>query len=182
MTKAGVRKYIFDLRADMDKDVKKIKDEKIYSSLIGSQHFNEAKCIFAFVSFQNEVNTHKFIDYALKQGKTLAVPLVISKERGMAAVVIDSLKELRPNKMGILEPENYEGKILNPNEIDLMIVPGLAFEKSGGRIGYGGGFYDRYIPKLKKDAVKIGVAYDFQILDSIPMYEHDMKVDYVITA
>lgn len=181
MNKAGVREYILGLRADLEENNKKLWDEKIFSLLVEAPSVKKAKNVFIYVSFQKEVDTHSLINYFLAQGKTVAVPLVISKEKGMIAIIIDGISQLTPNKMGILEPVYDENRILQPKDIDLLIVPGLAFDKNGGRIGYGGGFYDRYMAKVKENVPRIAVAYDFQILDFIPMEKHDMKVDYVIT-
>ncbi|HID0825153.1 TPA: 5-formyltetrahydrofolate cyclo-ligase, partial [Clostridium botulinum] len=79
----------------------------------------------------------------------------------------------------ILEPKNFKN-IVDSKEIDLAILPGLAFDNKGGRLGYGGGFYDRFIPKLKKEVSKIALAYDFQILKEVPKDAHDVLVDDII--
>ena len=96
----------------------------------------------------------------------------------MDFIKINSLEDLEENKMGILEPKDNFNK--KPDKIDLMILPGLAFHLNGGRIGYGGRYYDRYLMD-RNEVLKISLCYEVQIIDKIPMEEHDIEYDYLIT-
>jgi 5-formyltetrahydrofolate cyclo-ligase len=102
----------------------------------------------------------------------------------MDAVEIMSLDNLVESDYGILEPSIKEPHI-DPNELDLIVVPGVAFDKQGGRVGYGAGFYDRYFNKISKDnierIIKLALAYEFQTLDKVPMNDQDIPVDCIIT-
>lgn len=102
----------------------------------------------------------------------------------MDAVEITSLDNLIESSYGILEP-SIEENFITPNELDLIVVPGVAFDKNRGRIGYGAGFYDRYFKKINEEnikrIVKLALAYDFQVLDKVPMDERDVPVDHIIT-
>lgn len=155
-------------------------DEDIFNAVTNSSLYNEAKCIFIFVSYKTEVNTHEIIKHALSKGKRVCVPKVLSKSEGMYAVEIKKFDDLKSGKYGILEPESFQNQI-NEEEIDLALIPGVAFDKNGGRMGYGAAFYDRFLVKLKRDTPKIALAYEMQIVDYIPMNEWDVKVDGIIT-
>lgn len=98
----------------------------------------------------------------------------------MKALKIDSLKDLQLSNYGILEPEETAEEIMI-NHMDLAIVPGVAFDPKGGRVGYGGGFYDRFFSNLQVKIKKIALAYEFQILDRVPIEEHDISIDAIIT-
>ena len=98
----------------------------------------------------------------------------------MEAVKIVDLTNLKEDKYGILEPTK-DIEAMNKNELDLVIMPGLAFDTNGGRLGYGGGYYDKYLQKIAGNLSKVALAYDFQIVQEVPKEEHDIKVDYIIT-
>ncbi len=177
-SKEDIRKYIFSQRKRLVFDEKKKMDELIYNSVINNRIFVNASVVFIYVSFNNEVDTHRIIEYALRLGKRVCVPRVINKQSGMKALFINSLSELVVSKFGILEPKDSENSSL-PNEIDIAIIPGLAFDRIGGRIGYGGGFYDRFFSCGV--CKKIALAYEFQMLKAIPMEKYDVLIDGVIT-
>jgi 5-formyltetrahydrofolate cyclo-ligase len=86
-----------------------------------------------------------------------------------------------PGVFGILEPRKESARIFNPEEIDLVIVPGVAFDEHRNRIGFGAGFYDRFLESVRPSCAKIGIAFEFQIYDEVPVEEHDIPLDLVIT-
>lgn len=178
--KKELRKVILEKRDSIDLSERAKYDENIFNSVINSHLYSEAKCIFVFVSYKTEVNTHEIIKHALSKGKRVCVPKVLSKSEGMYAVEINKFDDLKSGKYGILEPESFQNQI-KEEEIDLALVPGVAFDNNGGRMGYGAGFYDRFLVKLKKDTPKIAIGYAMQIVDYIPMNEWDVKVDGIIT-
>lgn len=178
--KDNIRSLIKEKRNALTEEEKRVKDEKIFTKIINSDYYKNSNVIFVYVSFKGEVDTHKLIKYSLNIGKTICVPKVISKKEGMEAIIINSFDELNPGKYNILEPKDSCKKI-DTNRIELILMPGVAFDKNGGRIGYGGGFYDRFLNKIDSKIPKIALAYDFQILKSIPCEEHDIKVDGIIT-
>ncbi len=129
-----------------------------------------------FVSFGSEVYTHEMIKEALKN-KVVVVPKL--KNNSFLPYRIDDFNELNfKNKYNILEPENYNKKI-DKNKIDLVVVPGIAFDKKGHRIGYGKGYYDVFLSDMK--SAKIGLAFNIQIVDALPIEEHDVKLNKVVT-
>ena len=128
-----------------------------------------------FVSFNSEVDTHDMIRNALKN-KTIIIPKVAHHEIEPSFII--DFDNLIPGKFGILEP--IETMKIAYKNIDLILVPGIAFDKEGHRIGYGFGYYDKFLKKVPK-AIKIGLAFDFQIVDKIPREMHDVPVDLIVT-
>lgn len=152
------------------------KSSLIKGNLFNLEHYKTSKTVMFFVSFNSEVNTHDMIKEALKN-KIVIVPKIINKEIEPSVIIdIDSL--LPSERFGILEPIEVM-KIAYKN-IDLVLVPGIVFDKEGHRIGYGFGYYDKFLKKVPK-AIKIGLAFDFQVIDKIPREMHDVSVDMIVT-
>lgn len=179
-SKDEIRKFIEKRRDGLDDTIKKSMDNRIFNLIIGHNLFKDASVIFTYVSFKGEVNTHNIINYALKEGKTICVPKIIDKSKGMALFKIEDLSSLSPEYCGILEPQVNLGT-LSIDCVDLIIVPGLAFDMRGGRIGYGGGFYDRLLASSSADVSKVALAYEFQVFDKIPTDKWDKGVDMIMT-
>ena len=179
-----LRKEILTKRNNIDVVEKEEMDKKILNKFYESKYYRESKNIFIYISYDSEINTKEIINKALIDNKKIYVPRTEFKTRLMDAVEITSLENLIESEYGILEPSIYEPHI-EPNELDLIVVPGVGFDRNGGRMGYGAGFYDRYFKKISKDKmqkiVKLALAYDFQILEDVPMNEQDVPVNYIIT-
>ena len=180
LTKKDLRNLVYKKRKELDKDIKSDWDLTIFKKLLENEAYKNAAVIFAYVSFGGEVDTINFIKKALSDGKTICVPKVISKKEGMEAYKITNLNDLEKGYYGIPEPKNH-CQLINPSDINLIIMPGVAFDKANGRIGYGGGFYDRYLKRVTSRTRKIALAHTFQVFDSIPTNEFDEKVDFIIT-
>lgn len=178
--KNEIRKYIKEKRKNLNKNDKEILDSKIFNKLINSEEYCTCNNIFLYVSFNGEVDTYRIINHALKNNKSVYVPKVVSKEYGMKAVRIKGFNELKKGAYGILEPKDFCDAVFE-KDIDLILIPGVAFDLKGARVGYGGGFYDRFLCKVSPKAKKIALAYDFQILDKVPKEEHDVIIDKIIT-
>lgn len=173
--KDNLRKVILAKRASLSPAEIKNKSDEIRKRLFSLREFKEAEVVMFFVSYRSEVNTHKMISQALK-GKIVAVPKTSS--RSMVPSIITSMKELSPNKKGILEPKKI--RKIGLKDIDVVIVPGIAFDKKCHRLGYGRGYYDKFLKKVP-NAVKIGLAFDLQIVKDMPHEKHDIPVNKVIT-
>lgn len=180
-SKAFYRDYVKEQREKLAEYDKKKNDSIIYSKLVKSDEYKRANCIFIYVSYKNEVETHNIITTALEDGKIVCVPKIISLKEGMKAVKILGFNDLKVSKYGILEPALFVDNIIKPEQIDLVYLPGVAFDLKGGRIGYGGGFYDRFLSNLSKNTPRVALAYSFQIFDQVPMDEFDEHIDEVIT-
>lgn len=182
--KKVLRKEILTKRKNLDTAEKENMDKKILDRFFESKYYKEAKKIFIYISYDSEIDTIKIIDKAFKDGKKIYVPRTEFESRLMDAVEITSFDNLIKSSYGILEP-SINTPYINPNELDLIVVPGVAFDRKGGRMGYGAGFYDRYFKKINKDNIeritKLALAYDFQVLKEVPMSAQDVPVDYIIT-
>lgn len=176
--KKELRKEIIKKRDELDYTEKTIKDKKIIEKLKDTKEYKEAKGIFVYIGFGSEINTKILIEDALEDGKEVCVPKVIKKD--MVFIKINSLENLVTSSYGILEPVGDKNNF-NVDNLGLIIMPGLAFDKQGNRLGYGGGYYDKFLSNNKINVKKIALAYDFQILDKVPSEEHDIKVDSIIT-
>lgn len=179
MDKKDLRNKILEIRDNIiDRSEK---DKKILERLVNSDVFKNSKNIFIYVSYSSEVNTKEIINIALKLNKNIYVPKVIKSERKMNAVQINDIKNLKSGVWGILEPESDEG-LKELDIIDLIIMPGVVFDEIGNRIGYGGGYYDKFLSNIKANGYKVAIAYKEQLADLINVVEeHDIKYDMLIT-
>lgn len=178
--KVYIRKSVIEKRDSITIDIKKEWDECILKKLIDSKSYKDSLVLFTFVSFGSEVDTHKIISYALNDGKIVYVPKIKSKDKGIEIFRINTLSDLKPGYFNILEPlENCP--VGNIKDIDLILIPGIAFDRNGGRIGYGAGFYDRFLTNINSAVPKLALAYQFQILGEVPMTELDVKVGGIIS-
>jgi len=174
MNKDDLRKEILEKRNDLSKEEVVSKSDIIISKLKCSPEYKSAKVILFYVSKDNEVNTHGLIKEASADKKVL-VPKVRGQD--IDCCKIKSLTELSKGNYDILEPKVCE--LVDFETIDLVIVPGVAFDRSGNRIGFGKGYYDNLLRKVS--CKKVALAYSFQIVDSIESDEWDIKVDLVIS-
>ena len=173
--KNQLKESILEKRNSLTKEERIGKSRKIQDNLFNLEQYKKFKTIMFFVSFNSEVNTHEMIKNALGN-KTTVVPKVEQHE--IEPSVIIDFDNLMPSKLGILEP--IEAMKIAYKHIDLVLVPGIAFDMEGHRIGYGYGYYDKFLKKVPK-AVKIGLCFDFQVVDKVPREEHDVPVDLVVT-
>ena len=174
--KNQIKESLLEKRDSLSKQDIIEKSKKIEEKLFNTEQYKKSRTIMFFVSFSSEVNTHDMIKKTLGN-KNVVIPKVIQHEIE-PSVIIDFDNLVSSGKFGILEPIEVM-KIAYKN-IDLVLVPGVAFDKEGHRIGYGFGYYDKFLKKVPK-AVKIGLCYDFQVVDKIPKEEHDVPVDYIVT-
>lgn len=175
-----LRNKILSVRNTLDKEIKDKMDYEIYNKLISSELYLKAKNIFIYISFDKEIETKKIIDKALEDKKKVYIPKIYRDDKSMKAIRLRSFEDLRENSMGILEPMDDSDYIIK-EEIELIIVPGVVFDLNGNRIGYGGGYYDRYLEDIRKINNKVVLAYDLQIVDFIEPEVHDISFDYIIT-
>ena len=171
MDKKELRKKYTKVRAEVED--KEGKDKLIRKNLRELDIYKKAKSVFVFISYKSEVDTRGIIEDILADGKKLLVPLVKGSE--MIAVEVKGIDDLEPNKMGILEPKS--GKEVT--DVDLTITPGLAFDKDGYRLGYGGGYYDKFFAKV--DTVRMGIGYSDQYVESIVHEDYDKALEYLLT-
>ena len=180
--KETLRRSMLEKRKNMKKHDVKENSEKIISVLKDLEAFKKSSNIMIYLSFNNEVDTYKLMEYCLQRGKKVIVPFCIKKERKMIpSEVIDPNKELRLNSFGYKEPYKERIREVDTQEIDLVIVPGVVFDIDGNRIGFGAGYYDRFLNRLKSSTMTIAVCYDYQIVDRVPVDRLDIPVKCIIT-
>ena len=174
-----LRKNLREKRKNQDKSIKKIKDTKICSKIEKLTEFQNAKSVlfYAPIEQEMEVDIWKLIKKYI-QKKEVFLPRTEHKKRSIKICHISNLGQLKKSTLGILEPDG-KCETEKPKNIDLVIVPGIAFDEQGNRIGFGKGFYDTLLKKTK--CPKVALAYDFQIMQSIPCEKHDVPMDIIIT-
>lgn len=157
------------------------KNKLIFEELINNKDIKNSKNIMCFVSFKNEVDTHKFIKKMLNEEKNIYIPVIDQKEKIMNISKLNSFNELKEGFYGILEPEERFLRISNPDILDVVITPGIVFSKDNYRIGYGGGYYDKFFANKDVTALKIGLCFKEQIIEKVPTNKYDIPVDYIIS-
>ncbi len=180
LSKEDIRNYILSKREICDSETRIKWDNNIFDKVINSEFYKKASIIFIFVSFKNEVNTHQIINRSISDGKIICVPKIQSKEKGIEIFRINSLAEVKPGYYGILEPLERCPEV-DSKSIDLILMPGVAFDRHGGRVGYGAGFYDRFLSKINIEIDKVALSYNFQLLNNVPMNKLDVFIDGIIT-
>ena len=135
-----------------------------------------------YVSMDGEVDTVPMIIETLKMGKRVAVPVTVLSEKKLYPAEISALKELSEGHYGIMEPKLESIRGVPLEEIDLVIVPGLAFDYKANRLGRGKGYYDRFLKSLPAKTPCLGLAFDFQVVEDLPVLQHDQPVFRVISA
>ena len=180
MDKDALRHEIKERLAQMSREDRIAKSKQICRQIIETDTFQKASVVMMFLSLPHEVDTTPMILHAWQQGKTVAVPKVSWEQRHMIPVELTSLETgLKTEKMGIRTPAN---SVPVPfDEIDLVITPGLGFDRSGNRLGRGGAFYDNFFANHKITAARWGIAYSEQLYDEIPHDENDARIDAVVT-
>ena len=154
----------------------------IESRLFDFANFLEARIALLYINNANEVNTHSILRRCFDYNKILVIPLINSNSQEFQLLKIDNLDfDLKPGPNGVLEPDFKRCKAVPIECIDIAIIPGIAFDEKGGRIGSGDGYYDRLIPKLPLTTRKVSLAFDSQILPQVPTESHDKYVDIIIT-
>lgn len=153
---------------------------KIFNTLRNSKIYTASDIIFSYVSFRSEVDTFNFNAQVLKDQKVLALPRVCSDTK-MIFHKIEDLSQLKKGAFGIYEPDSLCPIVEPIDHKSLMITPGLAFDHQFRRLGYGGGFYDRYLEIYKSDISCCGVGFDLQMVEEVPHESFDILLDYIVT-
>ena len=179
--KRAIRKEILKKRDEISPDIKSVKDSLIKERLFSLPEFIAAKTVFFYASFRSEVETLSMIKESLKMGKKIVLPKVDKERYRLKLHEIKDISELSPGYMGIPEPSLSGERLVRLDDIELVIIPGSAFDCSGNRLGYGGGYYDILLSEGKRKVPVIALAYEEQLVDLIPSEVHDVKVDIIVT-
>ncbi len=155
----------------------------ILDKLLKRPEFQKAFTVLFYAAFDGEVDTFEMMQRAQQLGKTIGLPYIVRKEKRMIPTVVESIEEdLVTGPYGVRQPrETSMEKTLGTDELDLVIVPGVAFDRHNHRLGRGQGYYDRFLKGLSARTPTIGLAFDFQIVDHLPpKEEHDVPVSCVL--
>lgn len=175
--KNELRKKYLALRQEKDENDLNKASEKIIENLESIDVFQKAETIMVYVSYRNEVATHSLIKKLISLKKRVCVPMC-EENCNMTAREIKDFAELVPGSYGILEPKENT-YVMPKEEIDFVVVPGCVFSRTGHRIGYGKGYYDRFLKGIK--AKTAGLSFGFCLLDDVPYEKTDVSLDFVVT-
>jgi len=177
MDKKSLRKEMYEKRCSLSKQFVIMNSAKIFENLINTNLLN-LNNVLIYSDFRNEVQTGDIIDYLFSNNKNVYLPVCDCKKTTFAVhQIFNTEYDSQLNFYGIKEPKN---SAVTNNKIDCAIIPGIAFDVKGNRIGFGKGYYDKFLFE-NKDICKIALCYEFQIVDQIPANTHDIPMDYIIT-
>lgn len=180
------RRKAYDMRnGQIDKDVV---SDIICKELVRLPVYQQAQTVMWYLHCRSEVRTQKALLAELIAGKRIVVPYCTKDRQGrnkLGLWLLEDFAELQPGTWGILEPPKQRwgepGKEIAPDQLDCVVVPGVAFDRQGGRLGNGAGYYDRLLKNVREDALLIGVGFESQLLEQVVMDEHDVAMDWVVT-
>lgn len=177
--KKDLRAKYRKIRTDMTCDEKRFKDNRIYENIVNSKFYQNAQTLICFVSTGIEVDTHRLIHKALRDGKKVAVPKCLNDKGLMKFYYIKSMNDLEKGKFALLEPNPRKCDMAREFKNSICIVPGFSFDPQGYRLGYGKGYYDRFLSKYSE--IKIGVCYNNCVCNKLPHGKYDVSVNYLFT-
>lgn len=177
LDKKALRAQIREMKRAMSPEQIQKKSEKLGEMLFASQLYQKASTIYGYLPYNQEVRTTFMLEHALKQGKKVAVPKIFGDE--MRFIYLEDLSSVEKGYSGI--PEPIEDGPVARDEKALVLVPGLAFDAKGNRMGYGGGFYDKFFAQ-EPEHPTIALCYSFQMVEEIPVEAYDVPVDQVLWA
>ena len=179
--KQAMRIRVAALRDALDADWRAEASRALCASIAALPSFARASTVLLTAPFRSEWNAEPLIDLALAQGKTVALPRVIEPARMLELCrIADAARDIVLGWKGIPEPASDCGRV-ELADVDWVLVPGVAFDRDGARLGYGGGYYDRLLPLLPARAPRVAGAFHAQIVDEVPRAPHDITMDVVVT-
>lgn len=183
MTKGQLRRVVLRQLKQQKEDVRYQQSEAIRRKVFRLTAFRRAKTVCCYVSLPYEVQTWRMIDAMLKHGKRVVVPMTKPGSKQLQLSELrDPHSELTRGAFGVWEPTPEAVRPVPVREVDLVLVPGLAFDRAGHRLGHGHGYFDRFLSRLRPAIPTMGLAYRFQLLDRLPISAYDHAVQAVLTA
>ncbi len=180
--KQTLRQHYKNIRRQLSAEQVTSCSASIAERLFASSFWKESKTIMLYLSFQNEVDTAAIYKQGWAEGKTMLLPICAPSGGLMEMSVLTSFKQLIPNRYGIGELPDVLQQIIDPAEIDLCIIPGIAFDHTGTRLGFGAGYYDRYLARVNPSARRIALAYECQMhTGTLPKDQYDLPMQDILT-
>lgn len=180
-TKPELRRQIKELLAAQSAEARATKSAVIAEKLFREPRFQSAKTVLFFAATSLEVDTHPMIEHALKAGKKVVLPFSRMESLELELYEIKDFEGLKQSAYGILEPVPGLHARIDPSLIDFVVMPGVAFDKTGNRLGNGKGFYDRFLEKISPKVPKVALGFSFQMIDRVPAEAWDIRVEKVLT-
>ena len=184
-TKTELRQKILTLLRKQKEEERLAKSLVILNKLLKRPEFQKALTVLFYAAFDGEVDTFEMMQRAQQLGKKIGLPYIVRNEKRMIPTIVESIEDdLATGPYGVKQPkEASREKTLGTDELDLVIVPGVAFDRHNHRLGRGQGYYDRFLKSLSARTPTIGLAFDFQIVDHLPpKEEHDVPVSCVLVS
>ncbi len=182
LEKKQLRKFFLSLRKEIPPAIRSAKNATITNHLLLSDSFAKAKRVFSYLSLPDEVETDKIIEEALKARKEVFAPIIT--ENQLIPAPLKNLKEVEKGPLGIRQPIRQPKSFRFPTEkidFDLIIVPGVAFDRRFFRLGFGKGYFDRFLVQYKRKTTIVGLAFKEQIVDKLPTDFWDVPLDKILT-
>jgi len=182
LDKKELRKQIITARDLLTDEEIVSKSVTIADKLYSLPAYERAEAVMFFISFGSEVDTRPLVEATIRKGKIALAPKAVPRSRELIpSRILDWESDLMPGYYNIPEPRAGALRPYSPEQIDLLIVPGVAFDLKGNRLGYGGGYYDRFSLLLKPGTPLVALVFDLQLVAEVPEEEWDRRVDYIIT-
>jgi len=180
--KRRIRRSILAVRRGLSKAERLARSRRVWERVAALACYQRARVVLAYMAFDHEVLTDGLIRQATASGKQIVLPMVQADRQGLALYAIEDLERgVAPGYRGILEPHPQSTRVVAPERLDLVFVPGVAFDLRGGRLGFGAGFYDRLLSRLPRDIPTVGLAFDCQIIPRLPLQPHDVMLEAIVT-
>lgn len=180
--KSQLRNQFKELRNKLSEEELTKNSDAIFKNIISSALWHQAETIMCYLAFGKEVKTRSIIEKAWQENKQVIIPVCKTATKEIIPSLLTTFDDLEPRTLGILEPK--EGKLnpADPKMIQLALIPGVAFDLWGHRIGFGAGYYDRFLPLLNPHTPKVALAHEIQISSTpLPTDQYDVKMDYICT-
>jgi 5-formyltetrahydrofolate cyclo-ligase len=177
--KKEIRARSLARRNTITPEERQVQGQRVLGYLLAMDTYNKAKRVLLYASYQSEVPTEPIIENALKSGREVVLPRVDESNGCLTKHIIGSMGDVEAGFKGIPEPTT--DVCIRVEDVDIVIVPGVAFSPDGARIGYGGGYYDRLLPRVKGTIPIVALAYEEQMFDNLPSEGHDISMDLIIT-
>jgi len=180
--KNNLRKQYKQIREALTIEQVTQNSKKIADQLFDTPFWKNSSTVMLYVSFRNEVMTEQIYRRGWQEGKTMLIPICSSQDGIMTMSILSSYEQLVPNRYGIPELPAAMQQIVSPEKIDLCIIPGIAFDRNGNRLGFGAGYYDRYLAQIRKNVPRVALAHSCQIYDGLlPTDRYDLPIHYMLT-
>ncbi|HHW30409.1 MAG TPA: 5-formyltetrahydrofolate cyclo-ligase [Clostridiaceae bacterium] len=184
-SKSFLRKELISLREKLSPQEVSDKSAIIADKLFKLSCYNNSRVIMGYMNFRNEVITESILEKSLNRGKRVVIPKIEILDDGTKGIIPYEIKDIQKDielgTFGIREPNKEVAVEINHEDIDLIIIPGVGFDVRGYRIGFGAGYYDKFLKKINPHCLKVALAFEIQVLEKVPEEKHDIPMDMIIT-